>query len=625
MREHDQNEFFLWFKNIISKETNKKLMAEAVMIAFFRKKIAVGDISMLKSLKAVGLDCIVKLFVLANELQGNVLDLDPSQSNGYQSRTNHSFNDAYYFNSGGSSYQYGYNTGNYNNSGQGGRNKANRFRVNILPQQLEGINLLWQMMEANDAGNLLLFENVRSTLENIYTNLSSRLSKHEDAINSSFIQECMKCLKSINENRVINRTEQAKKKSLEFICATMKKFFECAETNGLALFRSHRQLETTTIIERLTFENKMQLRKCIDANYIQLSTFGNLSVWELKVLIAQHTNQSPINIQLKRSDQKKDNIKESDNCKLLHELNLEHDEALQIHKLKQPDPIEIPLIDKNDKIVPELEDILSSWFDEYSVEVDRDAMFEEARLLEEKQANQNEEEGAEVPTATRRKDPPLAEIQKLNLPPVFRAMDVHQCARFVSRITKHNNIVPSDPRVVKLFDNHSKKIGRSYVLLSEFVDFYEEQSKHKAEAVRQNLANMDIQTDYKKHLDMSNINLETDPRLCTDEGTLPRSKLSNNDELFNQLLELAQQSQGDESDGIWQFIMSIPTNKTLLQQILRLEKLDELLTIDRNDDVPAQIDSESGSSSYSDLNVYKILYILQVLQSLINEYRQQSQ
>lgn len=50
---------------------------------------------------------------------------------------------------------------------------------------------------------------------------------------------------------------------------------------------------------------------------------------------------------------------------------------------------------------------------------------------------------------------------------------------------------------------------------------------------------------------MSNVNLKTDPRLCADEADLPRSKLSNNDALFNQLLELAQQSQGDESDGIW--------------------------------------------------------------------------
>lgn len=65
------------------------------------------------------------------------------------------------------------------------------------------------------------------------------------------------------------------------------------------------------------------------------------------------------------------------------------------------------MIDKNDKIVPELEDILTSWFNDYSIEVDRDAMFEEARLLEERQAKENEEEGVQVATATRRKDDQL--------------------------------------------------------------------------------------------------------------------------------------------------------------------------------------------------------------------------
>ena len=116
-------------------------MSEDVMLAFFRKKIAVGDLSMLKSLKAVGLECIVKLFVLANELQGNVLDLDPNQSN--QAKANHGYHEGYYFNQGPSSYMYGYNTGNYSSSGQTGANKSNQFRVYILPQQLEGIKLLW--------------------------------------------------------------------------------------------------------------------------------------------------------------------------------------------------------------------------------------------------------------------------------------------------------------------------------------------------------------------------------------------------------------------------------------------------------------------------------------------------
>ena len=127
MSEHDQIEFFLWFKNIFRVRYQKKLMAEEVMLAFFRKKIAVGDLSMLKSLKTVGLECIVKLFVLANELQRNVLDLDPNQSN-YHARANHGYHDGYYQ---GSSYIYGYNAGSY---GSSGANKTNQFRVYILPQ-----------------------------------------------------------------------------------------------------------------------------------------------------------------------------------------------------------------------------------------------------------------------------------------------------------------------------------------------------------------------------------------------------------------------------------------------------------------------------------------------------------
>ncbi len=53
-------------------------MSEELMIELFRKKIVQGDFRMLKSLKITGLDCIVRLFVLVNELQGNVLDLDPN-------------------------------------------------------------------------------------------------------------------------------------------------------------------------------------------------------------------------------------------------------------------------------------------------------------------------------------------------------------------------------------------------------------------------------------------------------------------------------------------------------------------------------------------------------------------
>jgi hypothetical protein len=52
------------------------------MIDLFREKIVPSDLSLLKSLKVNGLECIVRLFVLVNEIKGNVLDLDPQKNVG---------------------------------------------------------------------------------------------------------------------------------------------------------------------------------------------------------------------------------------------------------------------------------------------------------------------------------------------------------------------------------------------------------------------------------------------------------------------------------------------------------------------------------------------------------------
>jgi len=58
----------------------KKLLTEELMTDLFRKKIVPSDLERLKSLRLNGLECIVRLFVLVNEQQGNVVDLDPNSS-----------------------------------------------------------------------------------------------------------------------------------------------------------------------------------------------------------------------------------------------------------------------------------------------------------------------------------------------------------------------------------------------------------------------------------------------------------------------------------------------------------------------------------------------------------------
>lgn len=185
LREHDQNVFFNWFKILQGKEL-KHVLSEELMIDLFREKIVPSDLGLLKSLKVPGLECIVRLFVLVNEIKGNVLDLDPPKKNasnasygaghhpagGQAAHGYHAYNPS--SNSGG----YGQNTDN--NSGS--RAKFNRFRVNIMPEELEGIKILWSLLAAHDQSNQFLFHMVQRTLINIYSNLSITLSSQKEQI-----------------------------------------------------------------------------------------------------------------------------------------------------------------------------------------------------------------------------------------------------------------------------------------------------------------------------------------------------------------------------------------------------------------------------------------------------------
>ena len=79
LRENDQTAFFNWFKTLLGKDQSR-LMTEDLMVDLFRKKIVPSDLSLLRSLQPQGLECIIRLFVLVNEQQKNVLDLELQSS-----------------------------------------------------------------------------------------------------------------------------------------------------------------------------------------------------------------------------------------------------------------------------------------------------------------------------------------------------------------------------------------------------------------------------------------------------------------------------------------------------------------------------------------------------------------
>jgi hypothetical protein len=135
------------------------------------------------------------------------------------------------------------------------------------------------------------------------------------------------------------------------------------------------------------------------------------------------------------------------------------------------------------------------------------------------------------------------------------------CAQFAEAITTLQEIDVDDYRVTTLFDKYSRRLGCGNLIVEEeLLAFYQEKALNTDEVVRQNLHHQGIANDLKPRIDVDGLTSETDERIVKDETVLPRAKLASNHELFAQLLQLVESSQGDEAEGVWDLLMNLQTN-----------------------------------------------------------------
>ena len=294
---------------------------------------------------------------------------------------------------------------------------------------------------------------VQRTLINIYSNLSSTIDSEREYINESFIQACLACLKSMHADTSISRTTKQKRDSLRFICQMITTFFEGTEEHGIGKLRMHKQLEDGEFLQRIVVETKLPFRRGRDANYIAIDTYANMTVWELKTIIAEHTDSSPLCITIKRGDAKKPEIKDFRNCKLLRDLKFADDETLSVTRARAPEVAKVPLLNKDGLMVPELAVIIRSWFETYSVELTKDEIIE----ISERAAGQ---------------DGLSAEYIE-SLPEQLRAMTKETCAQFAEAITTLQEIDIDDYRVTTLFEKYSRRLGCGHLIVEEeLLGFY---------------------------------------------------------------------------------------------------------------------------------------------------------
>lgn len=83
------------------------------------------------------------------------------------------------------------------------------------------------------------------------------------------------------------------------------------------------------------------------------------------------------------------------------------------------------------------------------------------------------------------------------MPDEIRVMTREDCVPFVCLVAGMKVVEPGNHRISNLFDNFCHKIGHDFLLLEEFLSFYEAQTKKRQEAVRHNLGEFKIGRDLK--------------------------------------------------------------------------------------------------------------------------------
>lgn len=243
----------------------------------------------------------------------------------------------------------------------------------------------------------------------------------------------------------------------------------------------------------------------------------------------------------------------------------------QIIRTKVPDPCPVPLIDKEGNLVPELETIVKEWFHTFSKDLTKEEVIEISN------------------------ESPLNEpLDSNSIPEKVRAMTRLICVDFAKAITTASEIKINDYRVTFLFDTYSKTIGNGNLLLEdELIQFYKDQARTKDDVVAQNLKHQNIGVDLKPRIDYSNLSYLNDLRVVKDENSLPRARVSKNQEVVNTIFDLVESSEGDEAEPIWNLLTCLQTNNQIESEILSNSNIDAIFKI--NQEKP---------------NLYKILYSL---------------
>ena len=129
-------------------------------------------------------------------------------------------------------------------------------------------------------------------LTKLYNNLGQQIGDEEvRKIHDSFCHECLSQMKVAAANEATSEDE--KKQFIRSVVDMVKTFLYEAEKLGMGQLRSHLAINRGEYLERVILQNMVSQVKTYP-RLIEVNTYTNMTVWELKKLAAIKFQVSPL-------------------------------------------------------------------------------------------------------------------------------------------------------------------------------------------------------------------------------------------------------------------------------------------------------------------------------------------
>jgi hypothetical protein len=452
------------------------------------------------------------------------------------------------------------------------------------PRNLIGYDFFWRVV-LEGATEVKINTPSIEYLTNLHERLPQAQIHHLAALRSVYLETCFAKLKTV----IAGNIEVGVRRCL----ALITQILDVSERSGYSGLRAHgAQLSGAT----LTLQVANAFIKSDQPKKFPLKCFANDSLRELRAVLARTMKTTIDNMEIRFNAVELDVNKDS---KLLHELQLKHGVVISIAKrdffskrVKLITPSRMSLTQDAKRVLAEI-------FEKYATEVVMTSVPVASAIDVSDDDNDDDEKKPSMISSA---------AGAMHTVPV-RFMTQGDMRNYILSCGVGDDVTNvSASRLQKIFDQYGVPVnGNKYVRslermdVSGFLEFYFSALTDRANLVWNDLTAHGYRYDLTKEPPYDEATAEA-ASTSVAQHAMPRYLLSANAEYFNLLFQSLTLEGKGIADTIWALLMRLPTNPVLHNALISLDGVRQ--------------DKSSWNTLLDSSNMFKLLYALQIIESL---------